>query len=57
MKKYVTEINGIDLFVVNIPYCALVIKGIKNVHPAILKRVADYIAKQFNGVQWKPIKQ
>lgn len=52
MSKYVTMVNGIDLFHANDVTCAYLVFGIENVHPAILQRVREWQAKQSDNQYW-----
>jgi len=42
MSKYVTKINGVDLFNANAVQCAELIFHVENVHPAIIKKVEQW---------------
>lgn len=51
-QKYVTNINGIDLFNVNIVQCAYLIFNVENVHPAIINKVEKWQREQNNNLQY-----
>ena len=52
-QKYVTVINGVDLFKANTVQCACLIFNIDNVHPAILEKVEEWQQKQMYNSYWE----
>ena len=42
MEKYITHINGIDLFKANAIQCAELIFNVNNIHPIILQKVKKW---------------
>ena len=42
MSKYITEIDGVDLFKANAVQCAELIFHVENVHPAIIEKVKQW---------------
>lgn len=51
-KKYVTNINGIDLFNTNTVQCSYLIFNVENVHPAIISKVEKWQREQNNNLQY-----
>lgn len=51
-KKYIPEINGIDLITANAVTCAYLIAGVENVHPEVIRKVEKWQKEQEQNPYW-----